>query len=62
MRNLSQDGRSPGRDWNLGPPEYEAGVLTQKAIVDIFTAMRTCSKMRFNYGHSIRMSLPSDMR
>jgi hypothetical protein len=24
MRNVSKDGGSPGRDLNLGPPEYEA--------------------------------------
>jgi hypothetical protein len=28
MTSLSQDSRSPGRDWNSEPPEYEAGVLT----------------------------------
>jgi hypothetical protein len=27
-KNLSQDSRSPGRDLNLGSPEYEEGVLT----------------------------------
>jgi hypothetical protein len=27
MKNLSQDSRCPGRDFNPGPPEYEAGVL-----------------------------------
>jgi hypothetical protein len=27
-KSLSQDSRSPGRDLNLGPPKYEAGVLT----------------------------------
>jgi hypothetical protein len=27
---LSQDGRSPGRDLRLGPPEYEAGGLTTR--------------------------------
>jgi hypothetical protein len=26
-KNLTQDNRSPGRDLNPGPPEYEAGVL-----------------------------------
>jgi hypothetical protein len=26
-KNLSQDSRSPGRDLNQGPPEYEAGVF-----------------------------------
>jgi hypothetical protein len=26
--NLSHNSRSPGRDLNPGPPEYEAGVLT----------------------------------
>jgi hypothetical protein len=28
MKTLSQDSRSPGRDLNLGPPEYEAGMLS----------------------------------
>jgi hypothetical protein len=28
MKRLSQDSWSPGRDLNLGPPIYEAGVLT----------------------------------
>jgi hypothetical protein len=27
-RNLTQDSRSPYRDLNLGPPKYEAGVIT----------------------------------
>jgi hypothetical protein len=27
LEKLSQDSRSPGRDFNLEPPEYEAGVL-----------------------------------
>jgi hypothetical protein len=25
-KNLSHDSRSPGRDLNTGPPEYEAGL------------------------------------
>jgi hypothetical protein len=29
-KNLSQVSRSPGRDLNPGPPEYEAGVLTTR--------------------------------
>jgi hypothetical protein len=29
---LSQDNRSLGRDLNLGPPEYEAGVLTTQPL------------------------------
>jgi hypothetical protein len=28
--NLDQDSRSPGRNLNLGPPEYEAGILTTR--------------------------------
>jgi hypothetical protein len=28
--NFSQDSRSPGRDFNTGPPEYEAGVLPSR--------------------------------
>jgi hypothetical protein len=27
IKNLGQNSRSPGRDLNLGSPEYEAGVL-----------------------------------
>jgi hypothetical protein len=30
-KNFSQDTRSPGRDLNPGPPEFEAGVLTTQA-------------------------------
>jgi hypothetical protein len=30
MKYLSHDSRSPGRDLNLEPPEYEAGVLTTR--------------------------------
>jgi hypothetical protein len=29
-KTLSLDSRSPGRDLNLGPPEYEAAVLTTR--------------------------------
>jgi hypothetical protein len=29
-QNLTQDSRSPGRDLNLGPPKYEALVLTTR--------------------------------
>jgi hypothetical protein len=29
-KNFSQDSRSPGRDLNSGPPEYEAGMLTTR--------------------------------
>jgi hypothetical protein len=32
-KNLSQDSRSPGRDLDPGPPEYEAGVLTTRPLV-----------------------------
>jgi hypothetical protein len=28
MKSLDQDSQSQGRDLNLGPPEYKAGVLT----------------------------------
>jgi hypothetical protein len=30
VENLSQDCRSPGRDLNQEPPEYEAGVLSTR--------------------------------
>jgi hypothetical protein len=29
-KDLSQDSRSPDRDFNPGPPEYEAGMLTMR--------------------------------
>jgi hypothetical protein len=34
-KNLSWDSRSPGRDLNPGPLEYEAGVLTTRLRRDI---------------------------
>jgi hypothetical protein len=34
-KNLSQDTGSPGRDINLGPPEYEAGSFF-KAYVNVY--------------------------
>jgi hypothetical protein len=34
-KNLSQDRRSPGRDLNLGPPEYE-GVLTVRPPLSVY--------------------------
>jgi hypothetical protein len=30
MKPFSQDSRSPRRDLNPGPPEYEAGMLTTR--------------------------------
>jgi hypothetical protein len=30
MKSISQGSRSPGRDLNPGPPEYEVGVLTTR--------------------------------
>jgi hypothetical protein len=33
--NLSQDSQYPGRDMNLGPPEYEAGVLTNRLLCSV---------------------------
>jgi hypothetical protein len=30
MKNLSQDSRSLGRDFNPGPPKYVAGMLTTR--------------------------------
>jgi hypothetical protein len=30
--NFNQDSRSPGRDFNPGPPEYEEGVLTPRSV------------------------------
>jgi hypothetical protein len=39
MKNLSQDSRSPGRDLNPGHPEYEAGVLTIRYLMNVFAAL-----------------------
>jgi hypothetical protein len=33
MKIFSKDSRSPGRDFNPRPPEYEAGVLTTRPRV-----------------------------
>jgi hypothetical protein len=30
-KNISENSRYPGRDLNLGPPEYEAGVFCRKS-------------------------------
>jgi hypothetical protein len=37
-KNLSQDSRSPGRDLNPGPPEYESEVLAFVLMTRIFFA------------------------
>jgi hypothetical protein len=37
--NICQDGRSPGRDLNPGPPDYEAVVLTTQAL-NIFARLQ----------------------
>jgi hypothetical protein len=42
--NLSNDSRSPGRDLNLGPPEYEAGVLTTRSW---FSVPQCCKGEQF---------------
>jgi hypothetical protein len=34
-KNLSQDRRSPGRDLNPGPPEYEAVVLNTRPRLSV---------------------------
>jgi hypothetical protein len=39
MKNLSQDSRSPGRDLNPGPLEYEAGVVTTRPRRSVYTAV-----------------------
>jgi hypothetical protein len=43
-KNLSQDSRSLGRDLNLGPPEYETGLLstTPQRSVNIVTGFTMC--------------------
>jgi hypothetical protein len=49
---LSQDSRSPGRDLNAGPPEYEAEVLTTRSLrLVYFYIIFLCS-------HSFRGVLP----
>jgi hypothetical protein len=37
METLSQDSHSPGEDLNLGPPEYEANVLTTRLKYSVVT-------------------------
>jgi hypothetical protein len=32
MKAVSKDSRFPGRDFDSGPPEYEAGVLTTRQL------------------------------
>jgi hypothetical protein len=32
---LSQDSRSPGRDFNPGPPEYKVGALTTRSRLSV---------------------------
>jgi hypothetical protein len=45
-RKLRQDSRSPGRDLNPGPPEYEAGLLTTRpwrsVSIQIVTSLFNC--------------------
>jgi hypothetical protein len=43
-KNLGQDSRSPGPDLNLGPPEYEAGVLTLDHDVSSLASVKAKSK------------------
>jgi hypothetical protein len=40
-KNLSQDTRSPVRDLNPGPPEYEEGVLTTQLQRSVVTLLST---------------------
>jgi hypothetical protein len=35
--NLSQDSRSPGQDFNLGPPGYKAKLLTTQLLHLVLT-------------------------
>jgi hypothetical protein len=42
IKNLSQDSRSPGRDLNPGPPEYEAGVLTTRSQCSVQQVIASC--------------------
>jgi hypothetical protein len=45
MKDLSQDSRFSGRDFNPGPPEYEAGVLATIRSVYMYVLVRTCLYM-----------------
>jgi hypothetical protein len=38
-KNLSQDSRSPGRDWNAGPSEYESGILSTQPCLCTVSAI-----------------------
>jgi hypothetical protein len=35
MKSLSQNSRSPDLDFNPGPPEYEAGMLTSRPRLSV---------------------------
>jgi hypothetical protein len=56
-----QDSRSPGRDFNPGPPDYEAGVLTNRPrrsvymLRDLVTTLKRFFKMLrlFSPAHSL---------
>jgi hypothetical protein len=51
-RNLSQHGRSPSRDMNPGPPEYEAGVLTtwrRRSVFNYLPNRKTCCTRDWTY-------------
>jgi hypothetical protein len=37
IKNLSQDRRSSGRDFNAGPPKYKARVLTTLSRRSVYT-------------------------
>jgi hypothetical protein len=37
-KSLSHDSRSPGRDLNSGPPEYEAGELPTPPLLSVINA------------------------
>jgi hypothetical protein len=58
--NLSQDSRSPGRDLNPGPPEYE-GVLTTRPGRSVVTGcdekretLPSCTIFTFMFGFQNR--------
>jgi hypothetical protein len=48
-KNLSRDSRSPGRDLNPRPPEYESGVLTtrlRRSVIKVKLIMNERSTLR----------------
>jgi hypothetical protein len=58
LKTLSQDSRSPGRDLNPGPPEYEAGVLTTRQRRSVLIYIYVCYSMGHSAAVSFSRSVP----